>query len=388
MIDVILRPEAGLKFDTSCFLLLLRGKPFPMKASVVSKLSRFLLTALYLATPLPGPAVEGLVQTGKAAVSAGKRLALLDRPLVFEPFEEEETASVGFAARGRGYSFFLSPCETVLVLSRGPESSPVDGRFFAPPGNPQAPGDEPKFYFVRMKMVGGLLGSGLHGRRKLSSKSHYFLGNDPARWRTNVTHYARVEHDEIYPGVGLVFYGNQSQLEYDFLVAPGADPGQIKLGFEGADELSIKADGDLVLKLDNGEVVLHKPIVYQENPRQSIEGRFVLESPQAVGFEIGAYDPTRRLVIDPGLGFGKRKEQNSLIIGRLFALTSFDLPVMVGPSRKHFLVHENAEETRFASAAALTACILGGAHILRVHDVREMRAAADVADEILHTKDS
>ena len=95
-----------------------------------------------------------------------------------------------------------------------------------------------------------------------------------------------------------------------------------------------------------------------------------------------------RLVIDPGLGFGKRKEQNSLIIGRLFALTSFDLPVMVGPSRKHFLVHENAEETRFASAAALTACILGGAHVLRVHDVREMRAAADVADEILHTKDS
>lgn len=95
-----------------------------------------------------------------------------------------------------------------------------------------------------------------------------------------------------------------------------------------------------------------------------------------------------RLVIDPGLGFGKRKEQNSQIIGRLFALTSFDLPVMVGPSRKHFLVHENPEETKFASAAALTACILGGAHILRVHDVREMRAAADVADEILHTKDS
>jgi dihydropteroate synthase len=95
-----------------------------------------------------------------------------------------------------------------------------------------------------------------------------------------------------------------------------------------------------------------------------------------------------KLVIDPGLGFGKRKEQNSLVIGRLFALTSFDLPVMVGPSRKHFLVHENPEETKFASAAALTACILGGAHILRVHDVREMRAAADVADEILHTKDS
>jgi dihydropteroate synthase len=93
-----------------------------------------------------------------------------------------------------------------------------------------------------------------------------------------------------------------------------------------------------------------------------------------------------RLVIDPGLGFGKRKEQNSLIIGRLGELAAFDLPILVGPSRKQFLSHETAEETRFATAAAVAACILGGAHILRVHDVREMRAAADVADEILHAR--
>jgi dihydropteroate synthase len=90
-----------------------------------------------------------------------------------------------------------------------------------------------------------------------------------------------------------------------------------------------------------------------------------------------------RLVIDPGLGFGKRKEQNALIMGRIGAIAALEVPVMVGPSRKHFLAHENPEETKFATAAAVTACILGGAHILRVHDVREMRAASDVADEIL-----
>lgn len=95
-----------------------------------------------------------------------------------------------------------------------------------------------------------------------------------------------------------------------------------------------------------------------------------------------------KLVIDPGLGFGKRKEQNLLIVGRLFALAALDLPVLVGPSRKHFLLHETPEETRFATAAAVTACVLGGAHIIRIHDVREMRAVANVADEILHTKDS
>ena len=93
-----------------------------------------------------------------------------------------------------------------------------------------------------------------------------------------------------------------------------------------------------------------------------------------------------RLVVDPGFGFGKRKEQNSLILDRLSELAALDMPILVGPSRKSFLVHASPEETRFATAAAVAACILRGAHIVRVHEVREMRAAADVADEILLTK--
>lgn len=90
-----------------------------------------------------------------------------------------------------------------------------------------------------------------------------------------------------------------------------------------------------------------------------------------------------RLVIDPGLGFGKRKEQNSLILARLGQLAALDMPLLVGPSRKAFLAHQTPEETEFATAAAVTAAILAGAHLVRVHGVREMRAAADVADEIL-----
>jgi dihydropteroate synthase len=93
-----------------------------------------------------------------------------------------------------------------------------------------------------------------------------------------------------------------------------------------------------------------------------------------------------RLVIDPGFGFGKRKEQNSLILDRLGELAALDTPIMVGPSRKSFLTHASPEETSYATAAAVAACILRGAHIVRVHDVRAMRAAADVADEILLTK--
>jgi dihydropteroate synthase len=96
-----------------------------------------------------------------------------------------------------------------------------------------------------------------------------------------------------------------------------------------------------------------------------------------VGIERG------RIVIDPGIGFGKRKEQDSLILGRLAQLAVLDQPVLVGPSRKSFLAHHEEEDTRCATAAAVAAGVLGGAHIVRVHDVREMRAAADVADEIL-----
>jgi dihydropteroate synthase len=93
-----------------------------------------------------------------------------------------------------------------------------------------------------------------------------------------------------------------------------------------------------------------------------------------------------KIVIDPGLGFGKRKEQNATILGKLWELAGLDLPIMVGPSRKSFLAHPDPEETKFATAAAVVAAVLAGAHIVRVHDVREMRAATDVADEILRAR--
>jgi dihydropteroate synthase len=93
-----------------------------------------------------------------------------------------------------------------------------------------------------------------------------------------------------------------------------------------------------------------------------------------------------RIVVDPGLGFGKRREQNSLILAHIGELMPLDLPILVGPSRKHFLSHETQDETRYATAAAVAISIMGGAHIVRVHDVREMRAAADVADDIVRTR--
>jgi dihydropteroate synthase len=90
----------------------------------------------------------------------------------------------------------------------------------------------------------------------------------------------------------------------------------------------------------------------------------------------------KHLVVDPGLGFGKRKEQNAEILAQMETLRQLELPVMVGPSRKHFLAKESVDETEFATAAAVTAAILRGAHLVRVHDVKAMRAVVEVADEI------
>ena len=90
-----------------------------------------------------------------------------------------------------------------------------------------------------------------------------------------------------------------------------------------------------------------------------------------------------RIVADPGLGFGKRKEQNSILLARLADFGALDVPIMTGPSRKSFLAHPDPEENRFATAAAVTISILNGAHIVRVHEIREMRAVAEVTDEIL-----
>ncbi|TMI11754.1 MAG: hypothetical protein E6H40_03915, partial [Betaproteobacteria bacterium] len=128
-------------------------------------------------------------------------------------------------------------------------------------------------------------------------------GKDPAKWRTNVPTYAKVHYRAVYPGIDLVYYGNQRQLEYDFVVAPGADPNRIVLGFQGAERLEINAEGELVLHA-GGEVIHQRvPVIYQEidGVRTKIEGRYVLKDAHRVGFQVAAYDPSRPLVIDPTL---------------------------------------------------------------------------------------
>src|SRR3989441_4502002 len=156
-----------------------------------------------------------------------------------------------------------------------------------------------------MKLLGANPTPRVTGVEELRGRSNYFIGNDPAKWRANVPTYANVEYRDVYPGVNLVYYGNQRQLEFDFIVAPGADPQRIRLGVEGADRLDLDAQGDLVVHAGGAQVRLQQPHVYQmaNGVRQEIESRYVLNDHHQVEIWVAAYDTHKPLVIDPALAY-------------------------------------------------------------------------------------
>jgi streptogramin lyase len=143
------------------------------------------------------------------------------------------------------------------------------------------------------------------GEDPLPGISNYLIGNDSRRWHTNVGNYGKVVDRGVYPGIDLVYYGNQQELEYDFVVSAGADPGAIRMSFQGAESLSLDAAGNLVLHAAGGDVVEHAPVLYQGDAegRQAVGGRFVLGAGGQVGFQVDSYDPSRALTIDPVLNY-------------------------------------------------------------------------------------
>jgi uncharacterized protein (TIGR03437 family) len=156
----------------------------------------------------------------------------------------------------------------------------------------------------------------IEGVEELSGKSHYMVGADQTRWRTNIPNYSKVRYAQAWPGIDVVWYGNQRRLEYDFVVAPGANPRAIKLSIDGAEKIRIDKNGDLILRLGARELRQHKPIVYQDvnGDRRAIRSGYALKGNQ-VEFETGDYDRSRELVIDPALNYLAR-----LNIGRSIAV--------------------------------------------------------------------
>jgi hypothetical protein len=225
-------------------------------------------------------------------------------PLTFETNQGQTDARVDFLARGENYTLFLTPTEAVFALSgRGAATVQAPKRNLAKGPAPEA--QRSSRSVMRMQLVDSARDARVQGLEGLPGKVNYLRGNDSAQWRTNVRTYKRVRYTAVYPGIDLVYYGQPQQLEYDFIVAPGADPTAIKLAFAGIDDATVDARGDLVLKTAGGSLRFQKPVIYQTNGarRHPVEGGYVRMSPREVGFRLGSYDRSRPLIIDPVLSY-------------------------------------------------------------------------------------
>jgi hypothetical protein len=224
-------------------------------------------------------------------------------PLSFEANYGQTDRKVNFISRGHGYSLFLTGQEAVIALktaaTRSAEVKELPSREPAEKQKEGAAGGT----VVKMELAKANAAPRVMGAEELPGKANYFIGNDPAKWRANVPTYAKVKYVGVYPGVDLVYYGNQGQLEYDFVVAPGVDPNEIRLKFGGLGKLRVDKRGDLLLGSSGAEARFEKPVVYQEvaGARKPVEASYVLASANGIGFRLGEYDHSQRLVIDPVL---------------------------------------------------------------------------------------
>src|SRR5437867_89347 len=202
-----------------------------------------LLLALALANCAPAPATRPSTEIPQATkpqvLTAYGKL-----PLSFEANEGQADPQVKFLSRGRGYTLFLTPTEAVLTLTKADAHAKRRISGEATIVEPERRAGT----VLRMKLLGANPTPRVTGVEELRGRSNYFIGNDPAKWRTNIPTYAKVEYRDVYPGVNLVYYGKQQQLEHDFVVSPVADPKIITLAFEGVDGVAIDGLGDLVLR--------------------------------------------------------------------------------------------------------------------------------------------
>jgi len=253
-------------------------------------------------------------------------------PITFEANAGQTNAQVKFLSRGPGYALFLTSNEALMTLkkseahSRGPKGAPQ------PDLIPLQKGEVAEGTVLRMQLAGANSEPRVEGVEELPGKSNYFIGNDPAKWRSNVPTYAKVKYAGVYPGVDVVYYGNQEQLECDFVVAAGADVTAIRLQFGGASELHVNDSGDLVIGTQDQAVRLKKPVVYQEvaGEKRLIEGSYVMASANRIGFRLGAYDHSQKLVIDPILLYSTYLGGNSYDFGESIAVDSLGNAYVTG----------------------------------------------------------
>ena len=261
------------------------------------------------ASPVDRPSFSAVQLIPLRTISSTVRPSLLESygqsSLAFEANQGQTDSSVKFLSRGVGYSLFFTTDEAVVVLRR--PTVDARGRTIESP-NPNPTPDAQSFAVMRMRFAGANPAPRIEGSKQLLGKMNYLIGNNPKEWRSNIPTYARVRYQEVYPGISVVYYGTQGQLEYDLLIDPGVDPKVIELDFKGVDKLKIDAQGNLRLLIAGGEVLLGKPRIYQmvpgsEERRKNIAGGYALKAGGHVGFDVGDYDRNQPLIVDPVLNY-------------------------------------------------------------------------------------
>ena len=267
---------------------------------------------------------------GKTAAAVAKvqvRYLYANRPLSFERNDGQTDAQVKFISRGDGYTLFLTPTEAVFALRKSAGETGKATRPSLPPlakdsadsANNLAPAvaasavraksfdskpSKVETEVLRVKLIGANPHAEIDGVDRLRGKSNYFIGNDPKKWHTDVANYAKVELKGVYPGIDLVYYGdNQTQLEYDFRLAPHANPNAIRLEFKAMHQLALDQRGNLIMKVGESKLVERAPHIYQDvdGKQQPVAGGWRLRGAHEARFQVAQYDRTRPITIDPGL---------------------------------------------------------------------------------------
>lgn len=228
-------------------------------------------------------------------------------PLSFEINKGQTDPSVRFLSHGPGYDLFLTSNEAVLRVPqpRAPKAENSKAGKAPQPVNAKTDADVSEGTILRLKLLGANATPEVEGQEELPGKVNYFRGNDEEKWQREVPTYRKAYLKEVYPGIDVVYYGNQGELEYDFVLAPRANPKLIRFTIAGADKVRLEKSGRLLLTLKHGEVSLNKPVIYQVNEnggRREVEGGYSVTGNE-VRFKLKGFDSTKPLIIDPVLSY-------------------------------------------------------------------------------------